>query len=402
MEVLIFDVRASANTAAPMAVVGIVGIPVALFAKSSPDHVEVICLLENSDACLVRQTRPDGAKGLQNASICTISTKGPVLSGCFGTPGSQSTGSGATLAVGSQTSPHYVHVEFENEIGELMEKVIVDSSVVGGGGAQQREDKRKGAGSEAMVVAASVLGPHEMGGVKRPLLALSSDLDQGVDKKEVASEGEVDAKRSKKLSKAVGAGATAPDPGSEAVALTEMTLEQRLESLSASMLVLEESTKLGHERAEGDVALSADSLVTLLDQALQSGDEGLLEQCLACTDPSTIDSTAKKLAVGRVIVLLRKLVAKFEKRPSRGLLVTKWLAAVLRHHTSFLITVPDLASQLAGLSQMLEQRLASYSRMSSLAGRLDLLMHQVASSTSGGSSQGSSAPQQPRKVIREK
>lgn len=33
--------------------------------------------------------------------------------------------------------------------------------------------------------------------------------------------------------------------------------------------------------------------------------------------------------------------------------------------------------QLAGLSQMLEQRLITYSKLSSLAGRLDLLMSQV-------------------------
>jgi U3 small nucleolar RNA-associated protein 5 len=78
-----------------------------------------------------------------------------------------------------------------------------------------------------------------------------------------------------------------------------------------------------------------------------------------------------------VVQLLRKLVAKFEKRPSRGLLLTRWLAAVLRFHTAFLISVPDLSAQLAGLSQMLEQRLASYSRLAALGGRLDLLMSQM-------------------------
>ena len=78
-----------------------------------------------------------------------------------------------------------------------------------------------------------------------------------------------------------------------------------------------------------------------------------------------------------MVQLLRKLVAKFEKRPSRGLLLTRWLAAVLRFHTSFLISVPDLSTQLAGLSQMLEQRLASYTRLAALGGRLDLLLSQI-------------------------
>ena len=118
-------------------------------------------------------------------------------------------------------------------------------------------------------------------------------------------------------------------------------------------------------------------MVTLIDQALQSGDDGLLEQCLACADSDVVEATARRLPTSRVVMFLRKLVAKFEKRPSRGALLTQWLSSLLRHHTAYLVTVPDLSFQLAGLSQMLEQRLASYSKLSSLAGRLDLLMSQV-------------------------
>jgi len=84
---------------------------------------------------------------------------------------------------------------------------------------------------------------------------------------------------------------------------------------------------------------------------------------------------------------LRKLVAKFEKRPSRGILLTKWLSNILRYHTSFLVSIPDLSSQLAGLSQMLEQRLSSYSRLTSLNGRLELLMSQLLAKSRFGSSQ---------------
>merc|ERR1712070_801847 len=117
------------------------------------------------------------------------------------------------------------------------------------------------------------------------------------------------------------------------------------------------------------------------------GDDALLEQCLQSGDIDVIDATARQLPTNRIVFLLKKLVAKFEKQPSRGILVTRWLSSVLRHHTSYLVTVPDLSFQLAGLGQMLEQRLSSYMRLSSLAGRLDLLLSQLSYSEKKGDNQ---------------
>jgi U3 small nucleolar RNA-associated protein 5 len=73
---------------------------------------------------------------------------------------------------------------------------------------------------------------------------------------------------------------------------------------------------------------------------------------------------------------MKKLMAKFEKRPSRGALLTQWLAATLTYHISYLMSVPNLIGQLAGLSQMLEARLTTYQRLASLSGRLELLLGQ--------------------------
>ena len=44
---------------------------------------------------------------------------------------------------------------------------------------------------------------------------------------------------------------------------------------------------------------TSDSLLTLIDQALQSGDDALLEQCLACTDVDVIEGTTKALKANR-------------------------------------------------------------------------------------------------------
>lgn len=161
-----------------------------------------------------------------------------------------------------------------------------------------------------------------------------------------------------------------------------LTLEKRLEMLNSTEWDEDESDD--DEEAvvatNTDISMSAptsDSLVTLLEQALQSGDDGLLEQCLACDDIDIIEETSKRLPVGKIILFLKKLVAKFEKRPSRGLLLTKWLSCILKYRLSYLLSIPNLAHQFAGLSQMLENRLSSYNRLASLAGRLDLLMGQV-------------------------
>lgn len=161
-----------------------------------------------------------------------------------------------------------------------------------------------------------------------------------------------------------------------AEAENEISLGERLESLSKQLSAME-SAPASSSKATGEVPTS-ESMVTLLDQALQSNDEELLEQCLQCANLDVISTTTRHLATHRILILLKKLVAKFERRPSRGLLITQWLAHILKHHLAFLITVPDLAKQLAGLSQMLEQRMQSYTRLSSLAGRLDLLMAQLA------------------------
>ncbi len=173
------------------------------------------------------------------------------------------------------------------------------------------------------------------------------------------------------------------------------TLEQRLEALTASLQREGEGSD-GEGEGEGAPmeAPTSDSLVVLLEQSLQSGDDVLLESCLACDDADVIDESSRRLPTARVVQFLRKLVTKFEKRPARGALLTQWLAGVLKYHLAYLVSVPDLALQLAGLSQMLENRLSAYSRLASLSGRLDLVVGQAqlrASTTGSAGNPGGSA-----------
>jgi U3 small nucleolar RNA-associated protein 5 len=206
-----------------------------------------------------------------------------------------------------------------------------------------------------------VLGPNEFGGSKRP-----------------STEDTLNPSKRTRNEKDVGA---------------NVTMEERLAGLASQLHQLESPAASAENNAAP--APTSDSLVTLVDEALQTGDDALLEQCFSCEDADFVEETSRRLPTGRIVLLLRRLVSKFEKRPSRGLLLTRWLAALLRHHTAYLVSVPDLTAQLAGLSQMLEQRLSSYSRLASLGGRLDLLLSRV---STVGSHQ---MVQEPLVVVRE-
>ena len=98
----------------------------------------------------------------------------------------------------------------------------------------------------------------------------------------------------------------------------DMTMEQRLKKLTAEMSVLENNGEAGGMGGgSGGVggnlgeAPTSDSLVTLLDQALQSGDDSLLEQCIGCEDLAIIEATAQRLPTGRVGAM-KRLVSKRE------------------------------------------------------------------------------------------
>jgi U3 small nucleolar RNA-associated protein 5 len=252
-----------------------------------------------------------------------------------------------------------------------------------------------------------VLGPNDMGGSKRPRvsddsLVLDEDWTAKKSKKDKKDKKQDKKEVSKKVGKK-GKGKKSveeDDENDQEVVLgddeddVELTLGQKLEQLSKSINDLEDARDKDVQQVEKQIQRripTADSLVTLLEQALQSNDAALLEQCLMCTNLDIIDATTLRLPTSRVLTLLKTLVSKFEKRPSRGLLVTHWLSFILKHHISFLITVPDLSRQLAGLSQLLEQRLSTYSKLASLSGRLELLMSQVSSQKTIGDS-GSMEP----------
>ena len=59
-----------------------------------------------------------------------------------------------------------------------------------------------------------------------------------------------------------------------------------------------------------------------------------------------------------------------------------WIITILRHHSSFLMSVPNLRRRLSLLMRLLSDRSASYKKIIRLRGRLDLVL-ECARSLSG-------------------
>lgn len=159
-----------------------------------------------------------------------------------------------------------------------------------------------------------------------------------------------------------------------------LPLADRLKKLQESWMHNEDEEEDEEER-EDDVTkipmASATSLVSILDQALQTKDNTLLEYCLRSNDPEVVDATVKRLPSQRVIPFLTTIVAKFEKRPTRAVFLCLWIKSILMNHTAFLMATPDLIQNLSLLYQTFEARLRVFQPLHRVSGRLDLVLTQI-------------------------
>ncbi|KAG5183275.1 hypothetical protein JKP88DRAFT_215049, partial [Tribonema minus] len=90
---------------------------------------------------------------------------------------------------------------------------------------------------------------------------------------------------------------------------------------------------------------------------------------------------ARRMPAARMLLLLSRLVAKFERRPQRGAVLCTWIRSVLVRHTGYLLSIPDLSVRLGRLHQMIESRLSTFTRFLEFDGRLiQILAHAPSSS----------------------
>ena len=97
---------------------------------------------------------------------------------------------------------------------------------------------------------------------------------------------------------------------------------------------------------------TTNSLAMLLEQALQSSDDTMLEGCLAESSEQVVESTVKRMPLTKVVAFLDVLTEKIERQPSRGTSLGVWVKAVLMSHAGFLTSVPNLHTKLAVLYEV--------------------------------------------------
>jgi U3 small nucleolar RNA-associated protein 5 len=367
-KLVIFSLDSGADDSAPIAQVSIGASEVksisfrSFSSRASPNYtlLSVFLIMQDGTSCVVKLGHESNSVNEQQAAIPQI-LKLPesvnVLSATFGTHGSPKLHSSVTIAIGVDTKPKF----HEIDIGQ---------------GADGSSGNNISNGSSSQIITYLEIPGLS---IKRSVESTKPQPDDAVDSS--------DGKRAKTAVEKSGAQVDIMADTN----INAQTIGQLLNLLSAPGAGNETNgsasgTEVGLVGVKGSRsndlgAPTSDSLVTLIVQALQSGDNSLLEQCLSCEDTHVIEESSKRLPTARVVVFLKRLVAKFEKRPSRGILLTKWLSSLLRYHTAFLISIPDLAKHLGGLSQMLEQRQSTYHRLSALSGRLDFLLSNSALSS---------------------
>lgn len=167
------------------------------------------------------------------------------------------------------------------------------------------------------------------------------------------------------------------EDGDNDVSLAERVeaLRERVEGdLAAELARVDEDEQ---EAGAGKDKPDASSLSSVLEQALQSKDNAMLEYVLRTRDAKVIGRTIQRVPSVKVLSLLEILVVKFEKSPGRCARLCPWLRAILLHHTAYLLAQPELVQQLSALYQLLENRLKAHEQLQKLAGRLSLVIGQI-------------------------
>jgi U3 small nucleolar RNA-associated protein 5 len=154
----------------------------------------------------------------------------------------------------------------------------------------------------------------------------------------------------------------------EEKAANEISIAERLQQLSN---VLDEDDEEDDDEAEPNSNFkpkqaTTESLKELLSQALQSGDDSLLELALGVSDVQIISTTLKEIEPSLILVLVSKLTTRLASTPMRAEQLAKWLSYCLK-------TGKFQPHHLSSLRNLLFERIESFSDLLRLEGRLSMM-----------------------------
>jgi U3 small nucleolar RNA-associated protein 5 len=186
---------------------------------------------------------------------------------------------------------------------------------------------------------ASVLGPAQAGGEARPKKPrVADDVDMLLDEEEEKDGGPSIAERLLKLQQAL----DAEDDEDETAAVAT-------------------SVDFTPKKA------TTESLTKLLEQALQSSDDAMLELALQVSNTKVIKETCQELADDHLPTLLNALTSRLASKPTRANQLCPWISILLR--TGRIRSVAHLQP----LRNLLQERLEIFPALLKLEGRLGML-----------------------------
>lgn len=112
---------------------------------------------------------------------------------------------------------------------------------------------------------------------------------------------------------------------------------------------------------------TTESVTQLLEQALQSSDDGMLELALQVRDDKILQETCQALPDQHLLTMLNALTSRLASKPGRATVLCPWISAILK--TGRAGSIPHLQP----LRNLLEERVTVFPALLKLEGRLGMM-----------------------------
>ncbi|KAM9980980.1 hypothetical protein ACTFIY_003275 [Dictyostelium cf. discoideum] len=125
-----------------------------------------------------------------------------------------------------------------------------------------------------------------------------------------------------------------------------------------------------------DSIASAGTIVDLIAQSLKSDNDNLLLSSIK-VNFNVIQSTVKSLPSPYAYSLLSKLLKYLATDNSKSLIVLPWINCIIKDHSSYLLSVPNLSKKLSVLNTIIQDKFELHNRLSKLVGKFELISSQT-------------------------
>ncbi|KAN0044714.1 hypothetical protein ACTA71_006233 [Dictyostelium dimigraforme] len=140
----------------------------------------------------------------------------------------------------------------------------------------------------------------------------------------------------------------------------------------------EDKVNLPTIKKSTDSIASAGTIVDLIAQSLKADNDNLLLSSIK-VNYNVIQSTVKALPSPYAYNLLSKLLKYLATDNSKSLIVLPWINCIIKDHSSYLLSVPNLSKKLSILNTIIQDKFELHNRLSKLVGKFELISSQTKS-----------------------